>query len=420
MKTVFCWVGALWLAASAQTGHAIWERLGNPTVKVPVEHPPELGLRVDRLVFGPTRGECADEIVRRLVRDLVSHRLDVRDEAYLYSRLARTDFAHTGRVDTNAAMEMGHRLGPAVMVAVDVRRCEAETDFSTREAKARNADGAAPGNAQAAQTTYRLAAQGFLDLRLEMIDLTTGRALASRRLSRSGPEQEYSSQGDYPPVPSALDLLGGELDEAVGEARRIFLPWREEISVVYFDDGDCGLKKSYRALNRGDMHRAYDLSEQSLAACKAKPRVEDKLLARAYHNVGILRLLGGDHDGALDMLHTAADLRPRNGIYREGIAAARKAKESAAAMANLQWQTRPDFARQRQVARVQPSPAGSGAKTLRNADVMEMAQKGVPTSVILTVLSASRTDFDTSTPAIVQLAAAGVDREIIKAMLTAD
>ena len=417
MKTVFCWVAALWFAASAQTGHAIWERLGNPTVKVPVDHPPELGLRVDRLVFGPTRGECADEIVQILMRDLVSHRLDVRDEAYLYARLARTDFEHAGRVDAGAAVEMGNRLGPAVMVAVDVRRCEAETDFSAQQTQA---DGTAPASVPASQTTYRLAAQGFLEMHLHMIDLITGRALVSRRLSYSGPEKNYSSERDYPPVPAALELLDDKLGQAVAEARRIFLPWTEEISVVYFDDGDCDLKKSYRALNRGDMSRAYDLSEQSLATCRAKPRVEDKLLARAYHNVGILCVLRGDYDAALDMLHTAADLRPRNGIYREGIAAARKAKELSAAMANLRWQTQPGFPRQRQVAGVQPRPGASGTKTLRNSDVVEMARNGVPTSVILTVLSASRNDFDTSTPAIVQLAAAGVDSEVIKAMLTAD
>ena len=49
-----------------QTAYAqFWERLGNPTITVPVEHPPSLNLKVDRLVFGPATGQCSEEIIWR-------------------------------------------------------------------------------------------------------------------------------------------------------------------------------------------------------------------------------------------------------------------------------------------------------------------------------------------------------------------
>ena len=423
-------IAALLAVICAQTGDAQFrERLGNPTVAVNVEHPPDINLLIDRLAFGPVRGECADEIRRILVRDLVSNGLDVADGASLYHRFARYDFDYGGRIDTSAAMEVGRRLGPSMMVALDVRRCATQTEFSEEEERSTvtKADGQTE---EVSETLYRLRAQAFLDLAVLTIDLTTGRELRDRTLRYSSPQEDYSSKGDYPNAPYPLDLLEEKLDEAAAEIRRMFLPRTEEIKVVYYDDRDCGLRDSYRALRRGNIDQALDLSERSLATCRATPNVEDKLMARAHYNIGILRLLRGEYDAALEFLHAAEQLRPRE-IMREGVATARKAKELAATMDNLQrrtpvargdWDYRDRDDRRRETRAWEDRGLGrpAGDETLRNADVIRMVDEGVSTLIILSKVRTSSHDFDTSTPAIVALARAGVDEEIIKAMLLAD
>ena len=435
MKTVCVGFAALVAVICAQTGHAqFWERLGNPTVAVNVEHPPETGVLIERLVMGPVRGECADEIRRTLVRDLLSSGLDVVEGENLYRRFERYDFDYGGRVDADAAMEVGRRLGASMMAALDVRRCTTETEYAEEEEK-RTVTREDGQREEVSETVYRLRAQASLDIAVLPIDLTTGRESRERTLTYSSSPTDYSSKDEYPKTPYPLDLLEEEMDEAVEQIRRMFLPWTEEIKVVYYDDSDCGLKESYRAVRRGNIDQARELSERNLATCRATPNVEDKLLARAHYNIGVLHLLRGEFDAALQVLHDAANLRP-SAIMREGIATAAKAKELAAAMDNLQRRT--PFARGdggyrdreawgREDRRREPRDwedrgweRRDREETLRNADVIEMVEEGVPKSIILRKVNGSSHDFDTSTPAIVALVRAGVDEEIIDAIMAAD
>lgn len=401
-----------------QTAHAqFWERVGNPTIAVPVEHPPTLNLQVDRIVFGPATGQCSEEIVHALVTDFVSHGLDVIDRENLRTILAEYDFALSGHVDQATALEMGRMLGPSAMVVVSVQRCAAETKFSTEEVKrtVKNEDGT---EEEVWETVYRLAAQGFLKLSVRTVDLTTGRIFAARDLSYASPQRNFTSRAGYPDEPSRLDLLDGAMHSAVGEVRRMFLPWTEEIGVIFYDDRKCGLRNAYLALRTGDLDRAQQLSELNLATCRETPRVKDKLLARAHYNVGILRVLRGEYDAGLELLLAAARLRPGGAIINEAIASARKAKELAAEMQNLEQQVAVDLAyrdaeedRRRDEAQ---------AKTLRNGDVIEMAKQGIPISVIVTKIQTSEHDFDTSTSGIIALVKAGVDEDVVNAMIAAE
>ncbi len=409
-----------WAVLTILYGQAVhaqfWERVGNPTIAVPVEHPPTLNLQVDRIVFGPATGQCSEEIVHALVTDFVSYGLDVIDRENLRTILAEYDFSLSGHVDQATALEMGRMLGPSAMVVVSVQRCAAETTFSTEEVKrtVKNEDGT---EEEVRETVYRLAAQGFLKLSVRTVDLTTGRIFAARDLSYASPQRNFTSRAGYPDEPSRLDLLDGAMNSAVGEVRRMFLPWTEEIGVIFYDDRKCGLRNAYLALRAGDLDRAEELSEANLVACRETPRVKDKLLARAHYNVGILRVLRGAYDAGLESLIAAAELRPGGAIISEAIASARKAKELAAEMQNLEQQVAFDLAHRD--AEEDRRREEAQAKTLRNGDVIEMARQGVPISVVLTKIQTSEHDFDTSTEGIIALVNAGVDEEVVNAMMAA-
>ena len=418
MKMLFGGTVMLLAIICVQTAHAqFWERLGNPRVAVVVEHPPSLGLQVDRIVFGPASGQCADEIVAALITDFVAHGLDVIDRANLDTILAEYDFALSGHVDPSMALQMGKMLGPSAMLVVNVQRCAAETKLS-KKTETRTVTKDDGTKEEVAETVYHMSAQGFLKLSVRTVDLTTGRIYAARALAYSSPSRSYSSRYGYPDEPSRLDLLDNAMDDAVREVRSMFLPWTEEIHVVFYDDKKCDLRNAYLALRVGDIARAYELSERNLATCMETPKVQDKLLARAYYNIGILHVLRGEYDAALEFLHAAVELRPDSGIVNEAIASARKAKDLAVSMQNLEQQASIDLVRRD--AEEERRREDAQAKTLRNTDVIEMVKEGVPTSIILTKLNTSAHDFDTSTSAIIALLNAGVGEEVINAMVAAE
>ena len=67
-----------------------------------------------------------------------------------------------------------------------------------------------------------------------------------------------------------------------------------------------------------------------------------------------------------------------------------------------------------------PVAAGQeGAEVLANADVVKLTEAGLPASVIVAKIAATRTDFDTSVDQLVALSGAGVDAAVIEAMLAA-
>lgn len=44
-----------------------FDQLSNPQVDVVIEHPPSLGLKIDKVAFNTVSGKCADEVVNLLI-----------------------------------------------------------------------------------------------------------------------------------------------------------------------------------------------------------------------------------------------------------------------------------------------------------------------------------------------------------------
>jgi hypothetical protein len=63
--------------------------------------------------------------------------------------------------------------------------------------------------------------------------------------------------------------------------------------------------------------------------------------------------------------------------------------------------------------------AAQARKPLTNADIVNMTKQGFDPSLIVKAIQTSRTDFDVSAPALVELKTAGVDQSVMEAMLSA-
>ncbi len=114
------------LAVPSLAHAQLWARLTNPTITVEIQHPPGLNISVERIAFGPARGECSNEIVQRLMDNFVSSGIEVVDRQSTDRLLDEHDFASTGYVDRATAAELGKLLGPSAMIMVEVQRCVTE------------------------------------------------------------------------------------------------------------------------------------------------------------------------------------------------------------------------------------------------------------------------------------------------------
>ena len=406
-------VRTLCVVALAPLAHAqFFDRLSNPAVTVDLQHPPSLGLQVERLAFGPASGKCSDEIIQAMIDDFVSSGLEVIDRQNLDLILAEHDFTFSGYVDEASAAAIGRILGPSAMVIVDVQRCAFDKkrlrDTVTRYDSETEQDYEQP--------VYKSRTRAFVKASVRTVDLTTGRIFAARTLDYA-PERQAESYEGYPEYPSEFAVLDTAFGWIVRDAHRMFLPWTERTSLIYFDDKACGLKAAYQALRSGMADRAHDLSLANLEACKTAPKAKKKTLAHAYYNVGMSHMMRGEYDAALEYFFEAAKLRPGD-IVSKAIADTRKAKDLLASMQRIEESTA--LALQEREVQAQNAARTEQANTLTNADIVTMARQRLPEAIILKKIETSTCSFDTSGDALVELTQAGVGENVIIAMMDAE
>jgi hypothetical protein len=87
--------------------------------------------------------------------------------------------------------------------------------------------------------------------------------------------------------------------------------------------------------------------------------------------------------------------------------------------ATLQGNNLTDSSGQTWTLRVPSAGAPPGAGVLQNEDVIKMAKAGFDDGIIITKISGSKCQFDTSTDALIQLKQNGVSAAVIKAMMGA-
>ena len=144
MRAVLIGLGLMSVICSQTAQAQFWERLGNPTVPLEVEHPPSVGMMVDHVVIGPVRGDCAEELVQILAGGLRMSGLAVTNRVGRHNRASRYDRSFRDRVNRAASAEAGRVRGSAAMLALDVRRCETKSDFSEEQPKRGGQSGRSP------------------------------------------------------------------------------------------------------------------------------------------------------------------------------------------------------------------------------------------------------------------------------------
>jgi tetratricopeptide (TPR) repeat protein len=396
----------LLLALASTAAAQFWDKLSNPRVPIPIQHPPGLGRQVNKVAFGPATGDGAQEFIDSLTERFVRANVEVLERQALETLLREHNLSLSGYVDKQSAAEMGKILGPAMLIFVSMPRRTVQQKQLYDDWQ----DGKGVRH-----RTWISQTKAFMRGSVRTVDLATGRIFAATTLESSPVLQNKAEDQCCPEYPSEFDALDRALDEVVGQAHRLYLPWAETREVYFFDDKDCNLKAAHKMLKAGDVDGMLQQSLANLETCKALPPNKTKQLAHAYHNLGIAYFAKGEIDKAVEYVTEAQRTRPAD-IHTEALADFRRAKAVAEAMQQVQERMALEASATARAAAAKAATAAAGKPSMTNKDVSTMAASRLPDAVIISKIKGSTCAFDIGTEALVALKKAGVSDAVMLAV----
>jgi len=399
----------VFISISYKGNAQFFDELSNPEIIITLTHPPMLGIKINKIAFGPASGDCADQIIDASISDFVSNGIEVIDRQNLQSILAEHNFTLSGYVNKASATAIGQILGPSALIFIKVQRCSTEQDkLYSKESKYD------PKTKQSFPViAYFSRTRTAIKLSIQAVDLTTGRIFAAQTFD-STPELKNKSYDGYPEFPSDFEVQELAFGEIAGDIHRMFLSWDEKTTLYFYDDKAFNLQQAYYALKNGNIDLAYKLSQENLENCKNTPKVKDKILGHAYYNMGMCCMLQNEHDKALELFTEAEKYRPGD-IVTKAINKCQKSKQLLSSMQEVE--DRANFDAEQSQAEEAQKIQEAQANTLTNEDIIELTSKKIPNSLIIQKIKTSDCKFDTSTDALVKLTNSGVSEDVISIMM---
>lgn len=398
-------LGFFILMSAGTSSAQLWDALTNPRVPTQILHPPGLGLQINKVAFGPESGRGATEFTDGLAERFVRARVEVIERQQLDTLLQEHHFNKSAYADPYSTPEMGKILGPSVMIFVNMQRHATEQKKLYTDWK----DGKG-----VVHRTYISQTKAFVRGSVRAVDLVTSRRFAQQIVESTPILENKVNDRCCAEFPDEFAALDEAMNDVVDQAARLFLPWTEVVELYYFDDKDCGLKTAYSRHKAGDTRGALEQSLANLETCRAFPKQNDKVLAHAYHNVGMGYFVAGDHQKALENLREAQRIKPGR-IYEEAITQCQRADDLARQMQRVE--DRADAAAAADERKASMASATAAAETVTNKDVLALLAAKLPAAVILAKVKSPPCKFDTGTDALIQLSKAGATPEVLSAMM---
>jgi hypothetical protein len=377
------------LAVAAVLLAAVFPAFAEKKAPVRIYHPASLGetLEGKRVVLGPVSGNCAEEFATLLTRDLRNHGITVFDRAGVNAVLTDHDLRIDSLAQPEAAMELGRLIGPAVMLSVEVERCE------TRQREA-IIEGGLPA-------FHKSRVEGHFIATIHAVDLADGRELAANTI-HVDPQKENQSMTGVPEYPGQGEVRDMALEQAAALAQRMYVPWTETWVVPFMDDKSCGLRQSWDLLRKGDYEGVVRLSRASASSCG-----RDKYSAAdAWYDLGVAYMLVQNYDDALSAFDEAQGLH-RSKMLMEAVAGCHRVKAFAEAMAPL-WQN----------AAVEPQRSAEAQTDilLTNGFIIGLVRGNVAAGDIVSLIAAQPGHFSLAPEDLARLKQAAVPDAVIAAM----
>lgn len=379
-------------------------QIGNPHIWMNLDHPPALGIKVDKVSFNTNNSECVLQLLDPVVSDFVENEVSVLDRQNLNSILAEHNLAFSGYIDQSSAAAMGKILGPTAIITIKVLRCQAVPNNNLyRKEKYKAKDGK-----YYYRTVYISRMEFYLKASVQVTDLTTGKIFAAQTFDYHE-QRDNESRTGRPQLPSQFALQEVVNKQFAWDVHKLFFYWTERVKLTYFDDDKCDLKQAYQLLDAGDADAAYQQSIKNVETCK-KNDEKDKFMAHAYYNLGMSYFINSEYDKAIEVLQQSQTYKD-NAAVKNAIAACQKAKQLSLAATQFEDRVQVEAENQENTQREAES------NTLTNDDVIALTQTGLSETLIIKKIETSTCNFDVSTDALIALTKAGVSDNIIAAMM---
>jgi len=258
-------------------------------------------------------------VVNALQTDFIRSGMRVLDQRSLQGILAQHQLNYGGFVSPQIAMQMGKFLGPTAMLIIDVSKATTERESSTTSSK---------DNKNVVHNTYHSKTKAGLRVSVQAIDLTTGQTFQPAIFDKNTEKENVVNEKCCAEFPSDFEVFGTVLQQVVADAHRLMLVWSEPQELIFFDDKDCRMNVASDLVKSGDLQGAGRQSTENLDACKSTPNIDDKKLAHAWYNVGMVAFLEGRFNNAQFFFDQAQKVKDI-GITTDAITQLKRAKQAA-------------------------------------------------------------------------------------------
>lgn len=290
--------------------------LAGPKIEIPIEHPPEIALKVDTVAIAQPEGQCSQPLATRIEQDFVQSGVTVIDRRRLKEVLTEHKLQVSGAIDEKTAARVGQLLGAQALLFLQVQQCT-----SGRNRRELYTD------QQSNRKVYENITQATIGGSLRIVDLTSGRVLAAQRFEGSA---ALADQNAYPD--REVTLAEAEKSAAAAVQKKL-LPWTEVKSLAFYNDAQCDLKLAHRSVKAQNFADAMRQSQANLASCQQHRGVKPATLARAHYNLGMMQFLFKDYDAALASFAAASRLT-NSKTFLDAIDECRRAQGYSLALAS--------------------------------------------------------------------------------------
>ena len=393
---------AVLMSPCAANAQIIKISLGKPKVPVTIKHSGTLSVALagKKVAFGPVAPGCSQEFAELMMQDFVKQGVTVVDRANLTTILAEHRFQLTGSVDPSTAIQLGKLLGPAIMIMVNLSRCEVRK----REPLYKEQMIGPRVNISRTEAHFRGS--------VNTVDLATGLELGVLAVEANPAKENTAPVPTRPEYPGDFELRDEALHDISAQAHRLYFPWTETREVSFMNSKECNLKQAYDTLKTGDIAAVLKLSQENVNLCKSDPKQAHQ--ADALYNLGVAQMLSEDYDNALATLEESQRVHADKATV-ETIAGCRAARTAALAKAKSDKQI--EIEGKAEVDNQHERETHTAEGTLTNADVIEFATQHISDDVVIKMIASTPAKFSLLPKDILALKQAGVSDKVVGAML---
>ncbi|MDO9577760.1 MAG: CsgG/HfaB family protein [Candidatus Cloacimonadales bacterium] len=259
--------------------------------------------------------DIADDITTALFD---SETFEVLDRQNLQSIMSEHKLSTTGIIDENTASELGKVIGAAVLVFGRIQADKYDEETSKADAWKDKKTGVWH------QTHYRKGTYN-MSVNLKVIDITTSKILAVKSLS-AGYVSSTSADNQWPEEIDKDALYTKCLKNITGQFMRMVAPYDVQVKASFQTDKLLPeVAQAITQLKIGEWEEGLTLFEDATK----KTGLEPKVKAKAFYDLGLAQLYGGDFDNAIINFKQAMKLMPSAKIYQNAITNAKSEKEKA-------------------------------------------------------------------------------------------